>query len=59
MSRKKQSKVNKLKNKLKIQYIIYSEKFEKTHFSHWNFINLSKIFIPYFKRIISIQNLKL
>lgn len=52
--KKKKSKVNKLENKMKIQYIIYSEKFEKTRFSHWNFINLSQIFIPYFKRIISI-----
>lgn len=56
---KKKSKVNKLENNMKIQYIICSEKFEKTHFSHWNFINLSQIFIPYFKKIISIRNLKL
>lgn len=48
MSRKKKSKFNKLENKMKMQYIIYSEKFEKTRFSHWNFYkfepNLYSIF---------------
>lgn len=37
----KKSKVSKLENKIKAQCTIYDEKFEITHFSHLNFINLS------------------
>lgn len=37
----KKSKVSKLENKIKTQCTVYEEKFEITHFSHLNFINLS------------------